>query len=65
MAGNVWEWTGSWFNDEKEARTIRGGAWDEAERHIRTAYRHGNYPDDIYVHIGFRAAVDLSDFGSS
>jgi formylglycine-generating enzyme required for sulfatase activity len=27
MAGNVWEWTGSWFDTQQTRRVVRGGSW--------------------------------------
>jgi formylglycine-generating enzyme required for sulfatase activity len=27
MSGNAWEWTGSWYDDEKKYRIVRGGSW--------------------------------------
>ncbi len=29
MAGNVWEWTSSWYDDEKKYSVFRGGSWDD------------------------------------
>ncbi|MFL7837849.1 MAG: formylglycine-generating enzyme family protein [Candidatus Promineifilaceae bacterium] len=28
MAGNVWEWTESWFDAAKARRVVRGGSWN-------------------------------------
>jgi formylglycine-generating enzyme required for sulfatase activity len=60
MAGNVWEWTASWFREDDEwaqprasepgpdsdqfLRTIRGGSWDSSMRNLRVSGRVGLSP---------------------
>ena len=29
MSGNVWEWTGSWYDKDKDTRVLRGGSWSQ------------------------------------
>jgi len=42
MAGNVWEWTSSWWRDSS-GKTIKGGSWD-------SLVRPGIDTDKIYVY---------------
>ena len=62
IAGNVWEWTDSWY-DEKKEKVLRGGSWDSdrdgSRSDSRCADRFRNYPllrNDI---TGFRCARTL------
>jgi len=69
MAGNVWEWTDSWFKSYPGAehqfdetgknRVVRGGAYFYSIELLRTSYRHPLPPDDKSEYGGFRCAVDL------
>jgi formylglycine-generating enzyme required for sulfatase activity len=39
-SGNVWEWTGSWWSEEKTYRVLRGGSWvDSNVRDARCSCR--------------------------
>ncbi len=55
-AGNVWEWTDSWYG-EGETRVLRGGSWDYFERYARCAYRGVNDPAYFNDNIGFRVCA--------
>jgi formylglycine-generating enzyme required for sulfatase activity/energy-coupling factor transporter ATP-binding protein EcfA2 len=52
-AGNVWEWTGSWYR-EGETRMLRGGSWFDFRRNARCAYRYHTPPDFFIILVGFR-----------
>jgi len=56
MAGNVWEWTDSWYDKEKEFRVVRGGSWIVGSIDCRCAYRFRDFPDDKSFDVGFRCA---------
>jgi len=68
MAGNVWEWTNSWFKSYPGAerqfdetgknKVVRGGAYFYSIELLRTTYRHPLPPDDRSEYGGFRCAVD-------
>ncbi len=74
MHGNVWEWTGSGY-DEKYGgaelrivsdpnaggpRVLRGGSWDVEPLGLRSAARVGGGPRDWYGLVGFRLARTLT-----
>jgi len=67
MAGNVWEWTSSQFQDYPyeaddgreeptgdAARTLRGGAFHNYESLVRCAYRNYNNPTFTNLNDGYR-----------
>jgi len=54
MAGNVWEWTDSWYSSNQSYRVIRGGGWDNLDNGCTVSYRHGSYPGSAFSSIGFR-----------
>jgi formylglycine-generating enzyme required for sulfatase activity len=71
MAGNVWEWTASWYlpypGNERENphfgekyRVVRGGAWLYDGSHCMSSYRNANQPENAYPTLGFRTAADFS-----
>ncbi|HSH05483.1 MAG TPA: SUMF1/EgtB/PvdO family nonheme iron enzyme [Anaerolineae bacterium] len=57
MAGNVEEWTSSWFNeDSQEYKVIRGGSFLSNSYTSRATIRGGAIPDAYDWAIGFRCA---------
>src|SRR3990167_1245193 len=56
MAGNVWEWTDSWYDNKETERVVRGGSWYYASFYCRCAYRSRDIPDYRIGSIGFRCA---------
>jgi formylglycine-generating enzyme required for sulfatase activity len=58
MAGNVWEWTDSWY-DEGEERVLRGGSWTLNRGSARCAFRLWINPGNRYYTTGFRCARTL------
>lgn len=67
MAGNVWEWTDSWYqaypgnesaNDDfgEKYRVVRGGSWDGSAGSVRTSCRVKFVPEDRGNLLGFRCA---------
>ncbi len=74
LAGNVEEWTSSWFapypggrlveddlhrSNPLGYRVLRGGAWCLGGDASRSARRHGPIAGARFVYRGFRVAVDL------
>ncbi len=46
MAGNVWEWTSSDFDNE--SKVLRGGSWNDYSTFLRGAYRGRYLPEDRF-----------------
>lgn len=70
MAGNVWEWTSSYYmdypyrpDDGREGNwrsdaVLRGGGFESGAKHVRTTFRLGNSQSGYGNHIGFRVCAD-------
>lgn len=56
MAGNVWEWTSSFWDDSKNTYVIKGGAFHVSGEACRCASRFGTSPDNRNYFVGFRCA---------
>jgi formylglycine-generating enzyme required for sulfatase activity len=62
LAGNVWEWTNSWYCDTTppctsgSSRVLRGGSWSNVSSYLRAAYRFYFYPSFRFYSYGFRCA---------
>lgn len=56
MAGNVWEWTDSLYDEDKKMKMLRGGSWDFNREFARCASRDRNFPRLRYSRYGFRCA---------
>ena len=59
MAGNVWEWTASWYSEKQSGRVLRGGSWLVNQRDARVSIRDYLTPDFAFFNIGFRAAAPV------
>jgi len=70
MLGNVWEWTGSVYDedyggaetlcadvDDDSRRVLRGGSWSSSSRLARAAVRSYYSPGSRIYYIGFRLAL--------
>ena len=60
IAGNVWEWVGSWYLEDARL-AWRGGAWKEVDQYTRAACRYINQTHYRHDDVGFRAVELLSD----
>ena len=70
LSGNVCEWMHSLhqpypynLKDGREdslaegRRALRGGSWDDYQRHARVSCRSDYHPVKFYINIGFRLVV--------
>jgi formylglycine-generating enzyme required for sulfatase activity len=59
MAGNVWEWTSTYYDDSDQWRVLKGGAWDyKGLKDARCASRVYFRPTFRNGAIGFRCCWD-------
>jgi formylglycine-generating enzyme required for sulfatase activity len=73
LAGNLWEWVADWYDaayyqfsprenpsgpSAGPLRVLRGGAWNNDSKAIRSANRAGYAPDARRNDVGFRCAKD-------
>ena len=56
MAGNVYEWTNSDYDDSGKDKTLRGGSWDYFTNYVRPSFRNHRTPDIRYYNLGFRCS---------
>jgi iron(II)-dependent oxidoreductase len=56
MAGNVWEWTSSWYDKDKDSYVLRGGSWNYDRGNCRCAVRLNFHPSSRNNLVGFRCA---------
>ena len=72
MAGNVWEWTSSWYERYTGSpheslhygrlyRVVRGGSWENSCWHARISCRGRYEPDVRRPYVGFRVLVEAFD----
>ena len=58
MAGNVWEWTASWDN-QQSGRVLRGGSWFNYQRYACVSIRASGSPVYASSNFGFRPVAPV------
>lgn len=62
MAGNVWEWTDSWYDVEiRNYKVIKGGSYLSTQYQARNAYRDGFLPQYSRYDLGFRCVKAVQE----
>ncbi len=59
MAGQVFEWTSTPYQQNPQRYTVKGGSWDDYPGVTRSAARHGRPADIKHILIGFRCVEPL------
>jgi len=59
MAGNVFQWTSTPWQGNKNMRTVKGSAWEDHAGVGRGASQHGRPVGIHHAIVGFRCAADL------
>jgi formylglycine-generating enzyme required for sulfatase activity len=57
MAGNVWEWMGSWYDEKQTYRVLRGGSWNNDQSLARVSIRIYPTPAIANLDLGLRVAA--------
>jgi eukaryotic-like serine/threonine-protein kinase len=57
-AGGIREWCDSFFDEARQTRVLRGGAWYFNPHYCRLAFRHGYLPHIVFTNFGFRLCRD-------
>lgn len=57
MSGNVWEWTGSWYDEDRKYRIVRGGSWIGYQWFARSSFCNWSIPLMFNDDLGFRVAI--------
>lgn len=60
MAGNVWEWTSSYYDQEQDDIVIKGGSFAYPPSCAQASYRDGFFPHGKRADLGFRCALSVS-----
>jgi len=59
MAGNVLEWTSSFYEADSVKPTIKGGAWSNGFSELAVSFRDYGNADYGFYNLGFRCIVDI------
>lgn len=58
-AGAIREWCDDFYDDSRETRVLRGGAWYFNPSYCRLCFRHGYLPHIVFTNFGIRLAMSV------
>lgn len=61
MSGNVWEWTGSWYDEDRKYRIVRGGSWIGYQWFARASFCNWSSALMFNDDLGFRVVLAPRD----
>ncbi|CAG1008469.1 partial Serine/threonine-protein kinase Pkn1, partial [Anaerolineae bacterium] len=61
MSGNVWEWTGSWYDEDKKYRVVCGGSWIGYQWFARSSFSNWYIPLMFNDDLSFRVVIAPKD----
>lgn len=61
MSGNVWEWTSSWYDEDRKYRIVRGGSWIGYQWFARASFCNWSIPLMFNDDLGFRIVIAPKD----
>lgn len=61
MSGNAWEWTGTWYDEDRKYRIVRGGSWIGYQWFARASFCNWSIPLMFNDDLGFRVVIAPKD----